>query len=390
MSTKRGVAIVVVVLAAGQVTGCKSETSTNPPPPTTCIASGTQDAINQALTQAGSVAVLCQNAVFPLTAPVVFTRDSQQIYTEGFPTDDRRAVLAIASASVVTAVDMADRSHVVLRNVVVDGSRPTFGYQGGEALIRAGGSVAGQAVRNVKAFEPRSWSILHLFEGGNPNCSDAVVENNEFGPAGQSDGTWADGISLACSNSVVRNNVIVDATDGGIVIFAAPGSVIENNVIRAETRVLLGGINMVDWPVYGGDYTNTRVRNNVIDAAGAVIRIGIGMGWRVWVCFDPNSPDDPTIFGGVVTNNTLEGDHMQYGFAVDGVRDWTVTGNVDLATHSGTPTIECNGQMASPPAGFQFHSARADGVFQPEFAEAVVELALWAIESPQPALSVGF
>ena len=81
---------------------------------------------------------------------------------------------------------------------------------------------------------------------------------------------------------------------------------------------------------------------------------------------------------------------MQYGFAVDGVRDWTVIGNVDLATHSGTPTIACNGQMATPPAGFQFHSARADGVFQPDFTEAVVELALWAIESPQPALRVGF
>jgi hypothetical protein len=379
-----------MLLAAVQFTGCNGETSTNPPPQASCIASGDQGDINQVLTQRGSVAVLCQNAVFALTAPIVFTQDSQQIYTEGFPTDDRRAVLRIASASVVTAVDMADRSHVVLRNVMVDGSRPTFGHRNGEALIRAGGSVAGQVVRNVKAFEPRTWSILHLFEGGNPNCSGAVVENNEFGPAGQSDGTWADGISLACSNSVVRNNVIADATDGGIVIFAAPGSVIENNVIRADTRVLLGGINMVDYPVYGGDYTNTRVRNNVIDAAGAVIRIGIGMGWRVWVCFDPNSPEDPTIFGGVVTNNTLQGDHMQYGFAVDGVRDWTVTGNVDLATHSGAPTIECNGQVASPPAGFQFHSARADGVFQPEFAEAFVELALWAIDSPQPASGIAF
>jgi hypothetical protein len=390
MSTKRHVAIVVTVLAAVQLTACNGETSTDPPLQASCIASGDQASINQALIGRGSAAVLCQNAVFALTAPVVFTQDSQQIYTEGSPTDDRRAVLRITSASVVTAVDMADRSHVVLRNVVVDGNRPSFGHRAGEALIRAGGSVAGQVVREVKAFEPRSWSILHLFEGGNPYCSDALVENNEFGPAGQSDGTWADGVSLACSNSVVRNNVIVDATDGAIVIFAAPGSVIENNVIRADTRVLLGGINMVDYPVYGGDYTNTRVRNNVIDAAGTVIRIGIGMGWRVWVCFDPNSPEDPTIFGGVVTNNTLQGDHMQYGFAVDGVRDWTVTGNVDLATHAGTPTIACNGQVASPPAGFQFHGARADGVFQPEFTEAFVELALWAIDSPRPASSTAF
>lgn len=376
------VALVSPGCGSGGTTGPDDDGQVEPPPQATCIPSGDQRDINRVLTQQGSVAVLCQNATFNLTAPVVITANGQQIYTEGLPTDDRRALLKIASPAVVTAVDMFERSDIVLRNVRIDGSRPLYGHRTGEALIRAGGDVSGQVVREVKAWEPRTWSILHLFEGG---CTGAVVEDNELGPAGRPDGTWADGISLACANSTVRNNTIVDATDGAIVIFAATGSLIEGNVIRAETRTLLGGINMVDYPVYNGDFTNTRVRNNVIDAAGAVIRIGIGMGWRVWVCFDPASPDDPTIYGASVTGNTLRGDHMQYGFAVDGVRDWTVTGNVDLATHSGTPTIECNGQTASPPAGFQFHSARAQGMFQPEFAEAFLELALWAIGDPAPA-----
>ncbi len=141
---------------------------------------------------------------------------------------------------------------------------------------------------------------------------------------------------------------------------------------------------MVDYHPYEGDYTGTRVRGNVIDAAGAVIRIGMGMGHRVWVCLDLNDPTDYTLFGAVVTENTLRGDHMQYGFAVDGVRDWTVTDNTDLATHSGTPTVDCRGRAASSPAGFQYHSARAEGVFQAEFTEADLELALWAIEEPRP------
>ncbi len=384
----------LVFLTAVPIGGCATTESTEPDGGSTepddeipCITSGDHNSINQALTGPGSVAVLCQNAQFELTAPVVFTAEDQQISTEGFPTDDRRALLRIAAPSVVTAVDMADRSNVVLSHVVVDGGRPQFGHRQGEALIRAGGEVSGQVVRAVRAFEPRTWSILHLFEGGVPRCSGAVVEDNEFGPAGQSDGTWADGISLACTNSVVRNNTIIDATDGAIVLFGAPGSVIEDNVIRADTRVLLGGINMVDYAVYEGDFTNTRVRRNVIDAAGAVIRVGIAMVWRVWVCFDHQNPDDPTEFGAIVTDNTLRGDHMQYGFAADGVRDWTVTGNVDLATHSGDPTIACNGRVASPPAGFQFHSARAEGVFQPEFEEASLELALWAIEDPPPGVA---
>jgi len=54
------------------------------------------------------------------------------------------------------------------------------------------------------------------------------------------------------------------------------------------------------------------------------------------------------------------------------------------ATHSGTPTKDCRDIVASPPAGFQYHSDRADGVFQEEFTEADLDLALWAIEEPRP------
>ena len=177
--------------------------------------------------------------------------------------------------------------------------------------------------------------------------------------------------------------MITDATDGGIVVFGAPGSVIEGNTVRAETQTLLGGINMVDSQGYQGRYTGTIVRNNIIDAAGAVIRIGLGMGNRVWVCLPANSADLP-LTGGTVTGNTLRGDHMQYGFAVDGVSDWTVTGNMDEARHSGQPSVDCGGMVASPPAGFLYNPARAQGEFQPEFAQAHLDLALWAIVAPRP------
>ncbi len=378
-------AAAVVAIVAVSVAAAALVFQVPRPPTSTCIASGDQRDINAKLILPGDVAVLCSRAVFELTAPVVFSADGQKVFTEGLPTDDRRAVLRLASASAVTAVFMMGRSDVVLSNVIVDGDRPRLGPLEGDALIQAGGSASGQVIREVRALDTRSWSTIHIFEGGVPRCTGALVENNQIGPAGWTDGRWADGISLACTNSVVRNNTIVDATDGGIVVFGAPGSLIENNVIRAESRTLLGGINMVDFHPYEGDYTGTRVHGNVIDAAGAVVRIGLGMGHRVWVCLDPNEDlTDYTLYGAVVTENTLRGDHMQYGFAVDGVRDWTVTDNTDLATHSGNPTVDCRGRTASPPAGFQYHSARAQGVFQSEFTEADLELALWAIEEPRP------
>jgi len=357
---------------------------TSPPTATTepCIPSGSQDQINAALSGPNREAVLCQGAVFELTAPVIINAAGQKIYTQGLPTDDRRATLRVVGPEVTTAVIMRDFDNAMLSNLIVDGNRQALGQRSGDALIYAGGYSSGQIIRNLKVLEPRSWSALHLIEGvPSQPCSNALVEDNEIGPAGSSANTWADGISLACTNSTVRNNLIVDATDGGIVVFGAPGSVIEGNTIRAETRTLLGGINLVDFAPYDGNFTGTMVRNNLIEANGAVIRIGLGMGIHVWGC---QPAETKTLYGATVTGNTLRGTKMQYGFAVDGVRDWTVTGNVDEATHTGAPSVDCGGVVASQPAGFQYNPNRAQGTFQPEFASARLELALWAIVAPKP------
>ncbi len=345
-----------------------------PPDPNTCVPSGTQQDINTRLRQPGDVAVLCAGAVFELTSPVVFSADGQKIHTEGFPTDERRARLRLAAAFGATAVSMIDRSNVVLSHVIVDGNQPILGPMDAGALILAGGSASGQVIRNVKAVETRSGITIHVLEGGDPRCANAVVENNEIGPSGA-----GGGIGFACTNSVLRNNTITDVSAVGIIIFGAPGSLVEGNVIRTETRGLAGGINMVDFGPFDGSYTGTRVRANVIDAAGAPIRVAVGMGYRIWSCVDPNDPTDYTIFGASVTDNILQGPRMQYGFAVDGVRDWTVTGNQDLSIHSGTPIPACNGQTPSAPAGFQKFGARAQGIFQPEFVEAILEFAVGSI-----------
>jgi len=40
------------------------------------------------------------------------------------------------------------------------------------------------------------------------------------------------------------NNTIIDATDGAIVVFCAPGTLVTGNTIIARTRNLMGGINL--------------------------------------------------------------------------------------------------------------------------------------------------
>lgn len=105
----------------------------------------------------------------------------------------------------------------------------------GGGNIEMGGPNSNQLVEYVHSYDPRGWSCLHIAEG-TLNCNNVTVQNNEIGPAG-SDlfQQWADGISFSCRNGLIRNNMINNPTDGGIVLFGAPGTRVENNTIWVET-----------------------------------------------------------------------------------------------------------------------------------------------------------
>lgn len=343
-----------------------------------CIPSGNEAHINAALVGNGAAAVLCPDSLFTLNGAVRFTAPNQQIYTQGLPTDGTRAILRITDGNLTTAIDGNGQPGVVVRNIQVDGNRRSLGYLSGGALLQMGGAGSGQTVQDVHAFDTRSWSTIHVFEGAvtnsTPQCQNANISNNTIGPAGTPDGLWADGISLACGNSLVQNNVIRDATDGAIVIFGAPGSTIQNNTIIAETRQLLGGINMVDYAPLNGNYTGTRVTGNVIDGKSEFIKIGIAMGWQTWTC------GSGTVYGGSVTDNVLQGLNIGYGYAVNGVSNWTVTGNVDVSRHVGAVSAGCGGTPSSP-AGFQYQNATAS-TLQPEFRSANLDYLLGVSEPP--------
>jgi hypothetical protein len=341
-----------------------------------CIGSGTEAPINAALQGSGAAAVLCPGAVFTLDGPVRFTAQNQQLYTLGRPVDGRRAVLRVSNVEQTTAVDGNNQSGVVLSHVQVDGGRPALGRRTGSALIQMGGSGSNQTVRDIRAYDTRSWSLLHFFEGAVtndvPQCQNATVLDSTFGPAGDPNEFWADGISMACGNSLVQGNLVQDATDGAIVLFGAPGTTVRDNTIVAQTRQLLGGINLVDYKPLNGNYTGTTVTGNVIDGRGAFIKVAIAMGPAVWNC------DGAVNYGATVTANTVQGQHVGYGYAVSGVRDWTVTGNLDRARHVGAVVPGCAG-VPSLPGAFQRQKATTS-VLQGEFRDANVTGALSVTE----------
>jgi len=343
-----------------------------------CVGSGTEAEINAALVGKGAEAQLCPGALFSLSDPVVFTAANQRIYTQGFQSGAASAILRIGGGALTKAIDGNNQSGIVIQNIEVDGNRSELGYQAGEALIEIGHAGSDQTVQGIVAHDTRSWSTLHIHEGrvidGVPQCQNATITDNLIGPAGTPDGRWADGISHACGNSVVMNNTVIDATDGAIVVFGAPGSIVSNNTIIADNQTLLGGINMVDYAPVSGNYTGTVVTNNVVDARGAFIKVGIAMGPDVWSC--PHTVN----YGGKVTGNIIQGIHFGYGYAVNGVRDWTVLGNLDLSQHVGIVRGGCGG-TPDPPSGFQYQSV-ISSTLQCEFTPALLTYVLGVSEPP--------
>ncbi|GMK57362.1 hypothetical protein CspeluHIS016_0401960 [Cutaneotrichosporon spelunceum] len=324
----------------------------------------------------GYVLSLCADQVYPLTSSLNFTAPKQEISTEGYPTDGRRATLRVDGGTCAVRADKDGLDGVHLRNVQVDGNRQgnEGAPAGNEGNIVVGGSNRGQLVEWVRSFNPRGWTCLHITEG-DLNCTETTVQHNDIGPCGYdtwmdvrprmaSLTQWADGISLSCTNSTVYNNTVVDATDGGIVIFGAPLSTVKGNRVRAATRVMLGGINLVDvTPWKPGNYSGTRVASNRIEggyatamgnatrgphAQRALIKIGIGVGPRVWW----DKTDQSTSAGGVVTDNVFSG-AFSFGMAVGAVQNFQITNNtfVGNSTFIGEYGANCTqwDQTPNPP-----------------------------------------
>lgn len=353
-----------------------------------CLPSGSEVEINNALRRGGAhtTVTLCPGSVHNLEEPIKFTAPSQTLTTEGDRKDHLRALLIVRGEDQATAIkaDCAQCSGGQIRSLQVDGNRPMLlRVPKGGALLELGNSER-QTVRDCRLWEPRGWSCLHFREGDRLQCSDALVKDNEIGPAGEEwdfeyDGSkepeprWgnprADGISLACKNSVVEGNIVYDTTDAAIVLFGSSGTDVRNNKVYSRTRVLMGAINLVDMMPWQGNYRDVSVRNNYIGAHGAYIRGGINVGPAVW-----GDDTDGVVHGGSITGNTIEGDHIGYGIVVTSAKDFTILRNKSNAKYSGVkgPTCPTAPENADPMA-FLINKGSSEGNFQAEFVNGEVQ-----------------
>ncbi|CAE6461483.1 unnamed protein product [Rhizoctonia solani] len=344
----------------------------------TCVSAspteGLTERLNDLLKNGGPnyVLSLCPNTTYDITAPLEFANKYQEISTLGYPIDDQRAVLRVNGSradegghTVAIGGGCDQCEGIQIRNIQIDGNRQGAAPISGGANIEIGGGAGGQLVEFVKSYDPRGWSCLHVAEGV-LNCSNSTVRYNDIGPCGSDTfGHWADGISLACKDSAVYENWIKDPTDGGIVIFQSPGSLIENNTIWIENNTCLGGINLVDYDPFAGNYTGVMVRNNTVvggyadtaptantqfanNTENAIIKIGLAVGLRVWF---GTKWGDATAFGASVIGNKISG-AFGFGMAVSGVNNFTILNNSIAGNTSfiGAKGPNCTTDDIVPPA----------------------------------------
>ncbi|KIY52617.1 hypothetical protein FISHEDRAFT_25752, partial [Fistulina hepatica ATCC 64428] len=309
------------------------------------------DRLNTLLKSSGEgyTLTLCQGEQYILQAPLYFTAPNQEIMTEGYPTGDERAILVVDGpvysngTGHTTAIIGTDKNcgGAKVRSIQINGTRLDGNPISGGANIEMGGPNANHVIEYVRSYDPRSWSCMHVDEGS-LNCTNATVQYNDVGPCGHDTFQhWADGISLSCRSSTVRHNMVHDATDGGIVVFGSPGSQVYNNTIWVVNSTLLGGINMVDYLPFDGDYAGTVVHNNTIlggfadegveepdetkgvNEDDAIIKIGIAIGPRTWFGDEYGSNVSSS---GTVHGNRFSG-AFSYGIVVNSAKNFTVLDN---------------------------------------------------------------
>ncbi|KAJ9094059.1 hypothetical protein QFC21_006160 [Naganishia friedmannii] len=263
---------------------------------------------------------LCQGQTYDITSPIIFTAKGQELSTEGYPVEEEL------------------KAKIILRK----------DWTKGEGLLGNShrGSIAGEGAAII------GWTAIQFREGDNLSCENAVIEDNRIGPAGEEwdealDGNdpensplgrpLASGLSLACRTSTVQRNSFVDTTDAAIVIYGSPGSLISSNHILSSTHSQMAGILMADIEPFDGDYTNTRVINNTLEAdENALMRVAIGLGAAVL-----SDDMDTVIRGGIVKGNKIKGIGMGYGIAASGLSNFTVLDNESTARHGGKRGARC-------------------------------------------------
>lgn len=300
--------------------------------------------------QPGSTVYLEQGAVIRLSDNLVIPANVT-VATVGTPGSGKAPLLArivrnftnpTANVNLPETITLSSGSK--LDSVWIDGQRNNLGYLS-KTLIQARGDNA--SVRRSILSDSTGFTHLHFYRDINeaPYCTGGNAANNlitAYGAKHASGLGFSDGISVSCTNVIVENNSIVDATDVGVVVFrthpATQTTIVRNNNIFNAGNSAYGGL-VVDplattsSPAFTSlypqstvlDFTGTQITNNTIwSSPNAHIDIVLSDGSRAWF-----GADSYTGKGASFTNNsTGTGTVTSFtGISVSGMLSTTVHSN---------------------------------------------------------------
>lgn len=99
-------------------------------------------------------------------------------------------------------------------------------------------------------------------------------------------GAWSDGITFEGPGHIITNNIILDASDVGIVFFGGKNTIITNNTVqaRAGNYGMFAGIAIHPWGF--GDISGSQVINNLVTSTASSncggLHTGINIGTHMW------------------------------------------------------------------------------------------------------------
>lgn len=323
--------------------------------PLACCGNGILDGkALQAELDAGKNIALQPGQVIKLKESLKLRKAGQRIETVGAKTASDYARIVHADGSQGTLIEAKGIAGATLAKLILDGNRSGFRSPEGiltmEPMLSFGGEAAiGQEIRNCIVIGGRcagGWGAIHMHEGG----KDIAIRDNVVFSAGadiRGNGRspyekpfgWGDGISTASRDTIIVNNLIYDATDDGIMVQGAPGTLVKSNVVVALSREMLGGIVLIDPFSYYEldaekrtfDYRGVVVEDNLILARGGRIHAAFPMGGAPWNF----RFEGTTLLGARVLNNHIGGGAVGYGYVVNGVDGFEIKGNTSDATCSG-------------------------------------------------------
>jgi Right handed beta helix region len=324
-----------------------------------CLPTGT-GADLQAAIDARKTVLLCQRADIVLSERLVL-RQGLTLMTAGKPTDPTlMATIRLGpDFPIASGAVRGSGSDIHVQAVRFDGNRRLLGPNDSQALVEIGPGD-GYVIEGCAFTDAPGWTHLHLIEP----CDKARVADNLVQSAARlhdNSGHFSDGLSIACSHSVIEGNHINDVSANGIVYFGGADTIIRDNVITLTSTSAFSGINVGDAIV--ADNTGVVVeRNHVTAVSPRYFNTGLAAGLHVL-------GKTVNVSQVTVRDNVFTG-MARWGLAVDGCLGCTIANN-DVSGWHPLPGLPNCPKPAAYDAAFTV--GHATGVLQPGFLDGKLD-----------------